>query len=177
MNTLRFIRNKIDRINLIVGEVTKYFLALILLCLLMETAIQYLFNHTLVIVKDIGVQMLCVVGTFGGSYALLYSNHLKVDVFWGNWSVKKKAVADIITFVAFVFFMIIFIWSSGQIALESWMNHESGMTKLSLPPYIIKSTIPLGGALLLLQGISKFIHDMIAILTGESEDLQELYYS
>ena len=38
----------------------------------------------------------------------------------------------------------------------------------------IKTIIPIGACLILLQAIAKLFHDIIAVVTGESEDLRTL---
>ena len=57
-------------------------------------------------------------------------------------------------------------------AQDSWMFQERAATVFAPPLYYVKSVIPVGVALLFLQGVSNIIHDINAIVTGKSEDLR-----
>jgi TRAP-type mannitol/chloroaromatic compound transport system permease small subunit len=59
-----------------------------------------------------------------------------------------------------------FVWLSWEFAAESWDLREELMTTWRPPAYWYKSAIPLGGALLLLQGISELLKSIKMLLTG-----------
>ena len=60
-----------------------------------------------------------------------------------------------------------FIVLSWEYAADSWALREELMTTWRPPAYWYKSTIPLGGILLLLQGISELLKSIKYLLTGE----------
>ena len=62
--------------------------------------------------------------------------------------------------------MVMFTWLSIEYAAESWMLWEEMMTTWRPPAYWYKSAIPLGAALLLLQGISELLKSVKLLLTG-----------
>jgi TRAP-type mannitol/chloroaromatic compound transport system permease small subunit len=59
-----------------------------------------------------------------------------------------------------------FIWLSIEYAADSWALKEELMSTWRPPVYWYKSTIPLGGVLLLLQGISELLKSIKFLLTG-----------
>lgn len=172
MNALRKIRKVIDTVNFWVGTVAKFLLIAILFCLSFEVIARYVFNSPTIWAMDMSLQFLCALGALGGAYALLFNQHVRVDVFWGSWSVKTRAIVDLFTSVLFFIFMCFMVYQTVIMAQDSWMFQERMASVFAPPLYYVKTLIPIGSILLLLQGVSKLFHDIIAVATGESEDMR-----
>jgi TRAP-type mannitol/chloroaromatic compound transport system permease small subunit len=91
---------------------------------------------------------------FGAGYTLQHNKHVRVDVFYGSLSSKKQRWIDI---VGTVFFLIPFclfgMWSSWEFVYNSWDIWEVSADSGGLPRYPVKSLIPIGFFLLLIQAI------------------------
>ena len=172
MNALRKIRKVIDLINYYVGTVAKFLLLAILFALSFEVIARYIFNSPTIWAQDMSRQFLCAMGALGGGFTLLYNQHVRVDVFWGSWSDKTRGIVDICTSFLFFIFMCIMVYQTIVMAQDSWMFQERAATVFAPPLYYVKTLIPIGAILLLLQGIAKLIHDIIAFVTGKSEDMR-----
>ena len=172
MNVLRKIRKIIDTVNFWVGTVAKYTLIAILFCLSFEVIARYLFNSPTIWAMDMSLQFLCALGALGGAYALLFNQHVRVDVFWGSWSDKKRAVVDLCTSVLFFIYMCFMVYQTITMAQDSWTFQERMASVFAPPLYYVKTLIPIGAILLLLQGIAKLIHDIMVLVTGQSEDMR-----
>ena len=172
MDALRKIRKVIDTVNYWVGTIAKYLLILIMAALSFEVIARYIFNSPTIWAQDMSRQFLCAMGALGGAFALLYNQHVRVDVFWGSWSDKTRGIVDICTSFLFFIFMAFMVYQSIIMAQDSWMFQERAATVFAPPLYYVKTLIPIGAILLLLQGIAKLIHDIIAVVTGKSEDMR-----
>jgi len=85
---------------------------------------------------------------------------VNMDALYIRFSQKTKSVIDICTFVFSLIFCIVLIWKSGDTALNSIKFAEMSETAWRVPFWPIRSMLPLGGILLLLQIVSKFFKDV-----------------
>jgi TRAP-type mannitol/chloroaromatic compound transport system permease small subunit len=102
----------------------------------------------------------------GASYVLKLNEHVRVDVVYGRLSGRAKAVIDLL---GLIFFMMpavtLVLWMSWPWALESWANQETSLNAGGLIRWPAKFSIPLGFAMLTLQGVSEIIK-RVAFLRG-----------
>ncbi|MBW4689755.1 MAG: TRAP transporter small permease subunit [Komarekiella atlantica HA4396-MV6] len=102
----------------------------------------------------------------GAAYTLKHNEHVRVDIFYSNWSRQRKAFADLVGtiffLIPFCIIMIIFSWDA---IAASWQIREASSDPGGLPRYPIKAMIIIGFVLLIFQGISEAIKNL-AILLG-----------
>lgn len=102
----------------------------------------------------------------GAAYTLKHDEHVRVDIFYSNWSPKRKALANAIGTLLFLIpFCIIIIFFSWDTILASWAIRENSPDPGGLPRYPIKFMIIVSCVLLILQGISEAIKNF-AYLKG-----------
>ncbi|MEB8431456.1 TRAP transporter small permease subunit [Cocleimonas sp. KMM 6892] len=96
----------------------------------------------------------------GGIYALNDNAFVKLDLFYANFSPKKKAVCDIITVVFTILFLGVLIWKGYQAAKMSVMLNQHTPTSIPLPIYPLKIFFPITGIIMLLVVIKKLVNDI-----------------
>ena len=90
----------------------------------------------------------------GAGYTLYEDKHIRVDVLYGRLDKNKKRWIDLIGTVVFLIpFCVFGIWSSWEFVANSWDIKEMSSDAGGLPRYPVKTLIPLGFFLLLIQGI------------------------
>ena len=105
----------------------------------------------------------------GAAYTLKYNDHVRVDVFYRNWSPKRKAIADLLGTILFLIpFCLMILYFSWDTILASWAIRETSPDPNGLPRYPIKFMIIVSFVLLILQGISEAIKNW-AIITDKIE--------
>ncbi len=109
------------------------------------------------------VLMACV----GGIYALNDDNFVKLDLFYANFSARKKAICDIITVVFTVMFLTVLIWKGSSAAMLSLKMKQVTPTSIPFPIYPIKIFIPISAVIMLAVVFKKFVNDVITVVTGE----------
>lgn len=162
INIIKFI----DTISVKVAHFTKYALLIIATAIGYEVVARYIFNSPTIWSNDVCKQTLCFIAALGGAYDYLTETHVRVDVFYIKLSDRKKAILDMITSVMFFIFIIVLIVESSKMAINSWAVHERSVSTWAPPLYYIKTVIPIGSFLLLLQGVSKFLKDFYLIKNG-----------
>ena len=104
----------------------------------------------------------------GASYTLQKNEHVRVDLIYGHVSERARIWIDIFGITLFLLpACLLFAWLSWKsLFLPSWAVLEQSNNAGGLPRYPIKLVVPLGFALLSLQGLSELIK-RFAALTGK----------
>ena len=106
----------------------------------------------------------------GAAYTLKHNKHVRVDVFYGRLSPRNQSKIDIVGTVLFLIpFCIFGIWSSWEFVYNSWSIFEVSADSGGLPRYPVKSLIPFGFVLLLIQAVF-FLRDRIVLLRESSNE-------
>ena len=98
-----------------------------------------------------------------GAYAYREDQHVRVDVIYSKFSPRGKAIADIVTSLFFFIFTITMFWTGWRFAADAVANHESSFTEWGIQYWPVKLMLPLGAALIVLQGVSKLVKDVLFV--------------
>jgi TRAP-type mannitol/chloroaromatic compound transport system permease small subunit len=95
---------------------------------------------------------------FGMSYALLRGDNVRVDLFYANYTPQKKYIVDMVSAILTVLIALIFIKVSIGYVGQSFSIGEKSPDPGGIPArWFIKGLIPVGFALLALQGAAEAI--------------------
>jgi TRAP-type mannitol/chloroaromatic compound transport system permease small subunit len=98
-----------------------------------------------------------------GAYAYRQDQHVRVDVLYAKLSPRGKAIADIVSSAFFFTFTMTMLWTGGRFAWDAVQNAETSFTEWGVQYWPVKLTIPMGAALIILQGVSKLIKDILLV--------------
>jgi TRAP-type mannitol/chloroaromatic compound transport system permease small subunit len=99
-------------------------------------------------------------------YTLKHNGHVRIDVLYGRWAPRTQAWIDLVgSVVALLPLCGLMVWFSWPGFLESWRLGETSPDAGGLVRWPVRLLIPLGFALLGLQGIAEAIK-RIAVLRG-----------
>jgi TRAP-type mannitol/chloroaromatic compound transport system permease small subunit len=104
----------------------------------------------------------------GAGYTFLLDGHVRVDIFYAKRSARGKAITDIFGHLLFLFpSMGMLAYFSWPTVLSSWKILEGPVSVGGIPAsFYLKSLISAFCSLLIIQGIAKFISDIIFLRTG-----------
>ena len=103
-------------------------------------------------------------------YTLLRNEHVRIDIIAGRLSPKAQAWIDIFGTVFFLLPMAVLItWLSWPYFLSSYTEHEISGSAGGLVFWPARLLLPVGFALLVLQGLSELIK-RIAFVAGKGPD-------
>jgi TRAP-type mannitol/chloroaromatic compound transport system permease small subunit len=136
--------------------------------MVVEIFMRYLFVAPTVWAFDVSRMLYGAMFMLGAAYALLKGAHIRADFLYRGWSHRAQASVDLGLYLVFYFpRLIVFFWFSFEFAQASWMRGERGMDTAWMPPLgPIKTAIPVGIALLLVQGISEVLKCWYAVTRG-----------
>lgn len=146
----------IDKINEAIGRLFSWLTTLLMLVICFDVLMRYVFSSSSAALTETEWHLFAAIFMLGAAYTLKYDKHVRVDVFYTNFSEKGKAWVNLIGTIIFLFpFCYVVIRSSVPFVVNSFNVLETSPDPGGLPArYIIKSVIPIGFSLLMLQGIS-----------------------
>ncbi len=178
MQKLLNIAKIIDTINEWIGKLTYWLVLLMIFVGVWNVIGRYLgrlIGQNLTSNAFIEVQwyLFDLVFLLGAAYTLKHDEHVRVDLFYKDWSPKRKALANFIgVFIFLIPFCLMIIYYSWGNIINSWKILEMSPDPGGLPRYPIKSMIIVSYILLIFQGISEAIKNW-AIFTGQLNPQEE----
>ena len=161
----------IEWVNVRVGEFVAYWAVISVFGYYYEVIARFAFNSPTNWLHESMFLMYGMQYMLAGAYAYQCDQHVRVDVFYAKFSPRGKAIADIITSVFFFIFVGTLFWT--ELALrhrrvQSGNVGEVSFTEWGVQYWPVKLMMPIGAALLLLQGISKLIKDIVILTRGRA---------
>ena len=160
----------IDALNERVGK-TVYWLVLVAVLVSAGNAIiRKLFNMSSNAFLELQWYLFSAVFLFSAGFTLLRNEHVRIDVVAGRLSPKTQAWIDIFGTVFFLLPMaLLFVWLSWPIFIRTYTHGEISTNAGGLLIWPARLMVPLGFALLALQGLSELVK-RIAFVTGKGPD-------
>lgn len=156
----------IDRINTVIGSLFSWLTTVLVIVICFDVLMRYAFTSSYAAVTEMEWHLFAAIFMLGAAYTLKHDKHVRVDVFYANFSEKGKAWVNLLGTILFLLpFCFVVIQSSIPFVQNSFKVLETSPDPGGLPArYIIKSVIPLGFTLLLLQGISEILKALKTLL-------------
>jgi TRAP-type mannitol/chloroaromatic compound transport system permease small subunit len=106
----------------------------------------------------------------GASWTLLRNQHVRVDLLYGGMARRARLWVDVFGLAVFLLpGMALLAWMTWPFFLDSFWRGEGSPSPGGLLRWPVKILLPVGFALMVLQGISELIK-RIAILRGDVAD-------
>jgi TRAP-type mannitol/chloroaromatic compound transport system permease small subunit len=125
--------------------------------------LRYVFHTGTVWSQELEWHLMAPICLFGMSYALRHGEHVRVDVLFASFSDRNKNLVEFISSLLLMAICLIVIWLSFGYVMQSWSIGEDSANPGGIPArYILKSLIPIGFALMLVQGFGQAIRYFLA---------------
>jgi|SRR5882672_3045896 len=158
----------IEKVNVKAGEYVAYWAVISVFVYYYEVMARFLFNSPTNWVHESMFLMYGMQYMISGAYAYREDQHVRVDVLYSKLSPRGKAIADIISSVFFFIFTLTLLWTAGRFAMDAVNNAETSFTEWGVQYWPIKLTMPIGAALIVLQGVSKLVKDILFVMRKEA---------
>lgn len=159
----------VDRFSLYTGEFVALWSVIAVFVYYYEVIVRYVFNSPTNWAHEGMFLMFGMQYLIAGAYAMLTESHVRVDIFYANYSPRGKAIIDLLTSVFFFIFATTIVWTGWIFARDSIGQNELSFTEWGIQYWPVKITIIIGGVLLVLQGISHFIKDATLVFSPNKE--------
>jgi TRAP-type mannitol/chloroaromatic compound transport system permease small subunit len=154
----------IDRLNENFGVIANWLVLLACLISAGNAASRYLFSASSNAWLEIQWYMFAGMVLLGAPYALKMNEHVRVDLVYGMVSDRTRIWIDVVG--GFLFLLpicIILIYFTWPWFVESWRIGEISSNAGGLVRWPVKLMLPVGFALMALQGISEIIKRIAAL--------------
>jgi TRAP-type mannitol/chloroaromatic compound transport system permease small subunit len=114
------IRN-LNHIVTVLGKAVSWLTLLMVLLMFVIVVLRYAFDTGWIAMQELVVYMHALVFMLGGAYTMKKDGHVRVDIFYGSMTIKKKAWVDLLGTVFLLTPMFLFIfYSAWDYVLGSW---------------------------------------------------------
>lgn len=170
MHALLRLAGLIDGLNERIGR-AMYWLVLVAVIVSAGNAIsRKLFNVSSNAYLELQWYLFSAMFLFCAGYTLLRNEHVRIDVVAGRFSARTQAWIDIFGTLFFLLpVAVLFIWLSWPIFIRTYTHGEISTNAGGLLIWPARLMVPVGFALLTLQGLSELIK-RIAFLAGRGPD-------
>ena len=160
------ISHGIDWLNEKVGRIAVW--AVLVSCLVsaVNASLRYLISSSSNAWLELQWYLFGVMVLLGAPFVLRVNEHVRVDVVYSRLEPRKQAMVDLFGLVFFLMpAAVLLAWMSWPWFVDSFVNSEMSSNAGGLVRWPVKLLLPLGFALLTLQGVSEIIK-RIAYLRG-----------
>ncbi len=175
MKFLEFVSRWIDKINQWVGNFVAWTTFLVVLVVFVDVVMRYAFKISFVFTQELEWHLFAFIFLMGAGYTLLKDGHVRVDIFYQRARPKTQAWINLIGVIFFLLpgsYMI--IETSSKFVYSSWSVMEGSPDPGGIPyRFILKSCIPAGFGLIVLQGISMGIKSFFTIVDHHPFETEE----
>ena len=155
----------VDAVNYRIGRVMMYSL-FVMFAVLLWSSISKTFFLPSMWTLEIAQFIMVAYYIMGGPYSLQLGANVRMDLFYGNWSLKKRAWVDVFTIFVLIFYLGVLLYGAIDSTTYSFKYNERSPTAWRPLMWPIKVTMCVGIFLMLLQAISELFKD-VARIKGE----------
>ena len=171
MNFFKAITRGIDAINTWVGRFVAWITALVVMVVFVDVVMRYAFSISFVFTQELEWHLFAFIFLMGAGYTLLKDGHVRVDIFYPRMGKRTRAG---INFFGVLLFLIpgciLIIATSLKFVHNAWAVMEGSPDPGGIPyRFILKSCIPAGFVLVLLQGLSLGIKSFFTMIGKDME--------
>ena len=168
----RYIRI-VDGMNRIIGKFVMYGIFVMMGILLWSSISKTFFLPSLWTLEMAQFAMVAYY-MLGGPYSIQMGSNVRMDLFYGEWSNRRKSQIDAITVLFLITYLGFLLWGGIDSTLYSF-KYGGERSPTAWRPYLwpIKVIMVIGISLMLLQAISELLKDILR-LKGEKYPREEL---
>ncbi len=170
----------IDQISKTVGHAFAWCIVILTLGTCYEVFVRYVFNDPTSWAFDLSYLMYGATFYMAGAYTLSRGGHVRADMFYRKWHERTQAKVEFTLYVLFFFPGILaLVVAGGAYGLESLRLREVSVNSpAGMPIWPLKMMIPVGAALIALQGLAEVLRCVVCLREGQwparLHDVEEL---
>ena len=163
-----------NTINEWVGRFVSWFTLVLVLLVCYNVICRHFFHEADAWRGELEWHIFALIFILGAGYAFRHDRHVRVDLFYANYSEREKAWTNLIGALIFLipWCCVVFLYSwdfaQGSLAINEISPNPNGLKYR----YLIKFVIPLGFGFLLLQTLSSIAQSWYVLIDKEKEVIE-----
>jgi len=145
----------VDKSIKYIGAFTAFIVVVLVLLVVYDATARYFFSSGSIALQELEWHLFDAVILLGIVYTLRENAHVRVDIFYANYSEKTKKLVNLLSSLFFILpFSILIVYIGVDFVVMSFEQNESSSNPGGLEyRYLVKSLLPLAFALLTLQAL------------------------
>ena len=156
----------VDAVNYRIGRMMMYGIFVMVGILLWSSISKATFTVPAFWTLEMAQYAMVTYYLLGGPYSMQLGANIRMDLFYGNWSLRRKAWFDAFTVFFLIFYLGILLYGGIDSTMYSYEYNQRSPTLWRPLIWPIKAIMCLGFFLMLLQAVSELFKDIIR-LRGE----------
>lgn len=156
----------LEAINEYIGRAISWLSLAVVIVTFTVVVLRYAFDIGWIWMQESVVYMYAWIFMLAAGYTLKHEGHVRVDIFYGQFTDRRKAWVNLLGTVLLLFPMFIFIaWASFDYVITSWQIHEASREAGGLAfVYLLKTSLFAMPLLMLLQGSALILSSVQTLL-------------
>jgi len=155
------IGSNLDSISEFIGKYTSWLVLTLVLLIGYDVSMRYLFRSGSIGLQELEWHLFSVIFLIGSAYTLKHDEHVRLDIIYRSKLLtdRHRAWIDLFgTLFLLIPFCLLIIMSAWPFVSQAFVHNEASPDPGGLAVrWLIKSMIPVGFCLLLIQGIAEAI--------------------
>ncbi len=154
----------VEAVNRVVGHIAMYGIFVMLGILFYSAITRSIFNAPQHWTIEMAQFAMAAYYLLGGGWTLKNGAHVRMDLFYERWTLRKRAFMDTLTAVCIITYLVVLLYggiSSTEYAIKYGQKNYSAWAPPMAP---IKIIMTVGILLMLLQAIAIFFRDLATVL-------------
>jgi TRAP-type C4-dicarboxylate transport system permease small subunit len=149
-----------DRISLLIGRITMILIAVLVLVMLYEVILRYVFERPTLWANELSLWMAGFVFLFSGLYAMQQRSHIRIYLLYDVMPRWLQKTCDVVSTALIVAFAFAIVWGGYNEARDKLLRWETFGTAFDPPiPATVKPMVLVIVCLIAVQAISNLIMD------------------
>ena len=151
------------------GRALAWLIPLMMLITALVVVMRYGFQQGTTALQESITYLHGLVFMLGAAYTLRHDGHVRVDIFYRNFSARRRAWVDSLGTLLFLFPLCgLILLTSWDFTAKAWAIRETSVEAGGLPAvFLLKTLIPLMAFNLALQGLAELIRNTRLLVYGQ----------
>lgn len=163
----------INQLNYRMGQMISWLTLILVALVIIVVLSRYLLGIGSIAIQESVAYVHAVIFMLGLAFTLQRGGHVRVDIFYRDFSARRKAIVDLIGTVIFLLpFCGLILFGSWDYVMASWSIKESSSETGGIAAvYLLKTLILFMPITLALQGLAQII-DSVLVLKVDSSGME-----
>ncbi len=166
MQSLQNLIAIIDRFTEALGRVLAWLVLLMMLAMAGVVVLRYVLELGSIALQESITYMHACLFMLGLAYTLKHDGHVRVDIFYRNFSTRQQAWVNSLGGIIFLLPLCLFIVGiSWEFVLQSWAVGEVSTEPGGIPAvFLLKTLLPLMAITLSFQGVAEIFRNALLLI-------------
>lgn len=153
----------VEALNRKLGKFAMYLVFAMMGILLFSSISRTVFNVPHIWAIEMAQFTMAAYYLLGGGFSMMLGAHVRMDVLYGRWSPKRRAVTDAFTVLCLIFYLVVLLIGGFSSTIYSLEYGQRNYSSWGPPVAPIKIIMVIGILMMLLQAIATFFKDLAKV--------------